>query len=948
MDEAYLILEDTYKDDYSQILPVYPHIASANAKAIAPEMDIVVEKVIRVALVHEVGEYVDDSYVMMGQAQFLKQDYETAEETFEFFREEFNPKNPYGRGYVSKKKSRKQKKKERAAEKKEREKKRAEEKKQREEEKKAREEQKKAEKKAREEARKQREKEKKAERKRRKKEKERARKKRKRGKRGSKKRPEKPAVQDTTADKPIVNPKPKAPVVAPKEKKQDLAEDDEEEEVKEKKKEPLDKTAYSEGLLWLAKTYIERDNYSSATNLLNQLDKKNVQKHVREELAPTRAHLYMRKGDIEKALPYLDEAIETTGDKSRKARYAYIIGQIYQQLGRRDEAARAFARVDQYRPSFDMLINAELSGLQFAMASGDKSADQAIGDLEKMLKQAKYEGYEDRIYYTIGSIYEEEGSVAAALQAYTQSNSKNTDNVSLKTEVYYAMAELTYVEEDYLNSKYYYDSTLQNMKTTDLRYKTVQTLAENLKDIASNIEIVLLQDSLLALSNLDEDALREFATERARAKAEEDSAEAAASMVEAAPKSGDRIFGTSDNWPYDIKKVERGKRKFEEKWGDRPLVDNWRRSEVVSATVAQIDEASGEEEEIVVSEKAVQEVLDGIPGNPTEIEEAELKLEKALYSLGVLYRDKLEKQEKSIATLEELLSRFPDTQHKLDAYYSIYLSYLELDDQAGASRYLALINEDFGETDLAQRLSNPDAAEKLTDEERILAFYEDTYRLFESGRFDEVSERVNTAASAFDNDFGLKPKFALLNAMSLGKLNGKEAYKAALTDMITRHSGTSEATRAQEILRFLKGDDEAFEQLDIKEVDDIFKQEDERRHYILMITKGVSNDEFVQAKIAVSNYNKKYHKLDKLQLNESFLDKDEGTRVLLIRPFDDKGRAMKYYKEVVNAIPEFVGRDDLDFELLAATQGNYRRIVQERKTNTYRVFFDKYYLDKKK
>lgn len=944
MEEAYFRLEAAHKDDYSQILPVFPYTVASNAKAVAPEMDIVIEKVTRVAIVHEVGEYVDDSYVMMGQAQFLKQDFETAEETFEYFREEFNPKNPYGRAFESKKKSRKELKKERKAKQKKKEKERAEDKKKREAEKKQRAKEKAAEKKARDEAREQREKEKKAERKAQKKASAKSRKKKK-GRPGSKKRPAKTIVNDTTTTKVA----PPAKKVDPKKDKVDEEVDDEEVEDKEEekdKKEPQDKTEYSEGLLWLAKTYIERDKYSSADYILKQLDKRNLKPHVREEIAPTLAHLYIRKGDLAQAVPYLDEAIETSSSKKAKARYAYIIGQIEQQLGNREAAMRAFARVNKYRPSFDMQINAELSEMRYAMESGERSADSVVGRLEKMLKEAKYIGYEDRIYYTIGSIKEDQGLVDDAIAAYTQSNINNKSNASLKVESYFAMAQLTYEQEDYLNSKYYYDSTLQTMQTTDLRYEQVKTLADNLSDIAYNIEVVTLQDSLIGLAQLSDAEIKEVATQIARENAvaeQGDDVDGQAPQEEAG--GGDRIFGTSDNWPYNIRRVERGKQKFQSKWGDIPLVDNWRRS--ASINVGYDDDIAGGQDgtaEIEVSKKAVQEVLKSIPRNPNEINDAKLKLQKAMFDLGVLYRDKLQKQNKSIATLEQLLTRFPDTQHKLDAYYSIYLSYLDLGDEANAAKYLAKISSEFGNTSLAKRLNNPDKATKMTEEERVMAYYEDTYDLFDMGRYEQVVERINTAKTAFEDDYGLAPKLALLNAMSVGKLNGKEAYKSALSDLITRYASTLEATRAKEILRFLKGDDEAFEQLDIKEVDDIFKQEDERRHYVLIITNGVSNDDFVQAKIAVSNYNKKYHKLDKLQLNESFLDKDAGTRVLLVRPFKDKDRAMKYYDEVSKAKEEYVGRGDLEFELYAATQGNYRRIVQERSTAKYRVFFSTYYL----
>ena len=167
MEESFATLETSRQDNYNQILPIYAYTDVDNPKMVASQLDLAIEKVIRVATIHELGEYVDDCYVLMGKAQYLKQDYETAQETFEFFQEEFNPANPYGSNYKKKKKSIKQKKRDRDIEKenqKELKKKEKEEKEeQREKDRKEKEKLKKEAKKAKEEGRKKRKKEKKEE-----------------------------------------------------------------------------------------------------------------------------------------------------------------------------------------------------------------------------------------------------------------------------------------------------------------------------------------------------------------------------------------------------------------------------------------------------------------------------------------------------------------------------------------------------------------------------------------------------------------------------------------------------------------------------------------------------------------------------------------------------------------------------------------------------------------
>ena len=90
-------------DDYNKILEVEDYIAVDNPKMVKGEMDKIIEKVTTVAQLHEPSDWVDDCYVMMAKAQYLKQEYETTEETLEYFQEDFNPANPYGRNYKSRK-----------------------------------------------------------------------------------------------------------------------------------------------------------------------------------------------------------------------------------------------------------------------------------------------------------------------------------------------------------------------------------------------------------------------------------------------------------------------------------------------------------------------------------------------------------------------------------------------------------------------------------------------------------------------------------------------------------------------------------------------------------------------------------------------------------------------------------------------------------------------------
>ena len=91
MTATLLGIEQKHQDNYLKRLPLFPYLELQNPKEISPDMDKVIEKVTRVVALHEKSYWTDDCYLMVGKAQFLKQDCEAAEETLRFAAEEFNP-----------------------------------------------------------------------------------------------------------------------------------------------------------------------------------------------------------------------------------------------------------------------------------------------------------------------------------------------------------------------------------------------------------------------------------------------------------------------------------------------------------------------------------------------------------------------------------------------------------------------------------------------------------------------------------------------------------------------------------------------------------------------------------------------------------------------------------------------------------------------------------------
>ena len=92
----YKEIYDGYKDDFSEILPLFIYPTEEQSKGLYPDMDKIIEKTSAVIDRHsmfirkkEHNRWIDECYMLMGQARFYKQEYFVGEEVFEYVAKAF-------------------------------------------------------------------------------------------------------------------------------------------------------------------------------------------------------------------------------------------------------------------------------------------------------------------------------------------------------------------------------------------------------------------------------------------------------------------------------------------------------------------------------------------------------------------------------------------------------------------------------------------------------------------------------------------------------------------------------------------------------------------------------------------------------------------------------------------------------------------------------------------
>lgn len=918
------------QDNYNQILEMFPYSAVENVDIVKGDMDNAIKKMSTAAAIHRFGDWVDDCALLMAKAQYLKKDYEGAEETLAYLTEEFKPTRNKKAAAKEKKEIAEDKKK--ATKQKQEDKKKAAAKKKKEQEKKRKEAAK---------------------------AKEKARKDKAKGKKTIS-LDEQEKAADNAAKQSIKN-SGKEDEDEKKEKEEDRLEIEPKDIDKAKPKRYFLKRrpVYQEAMAWLARTYTERKKFEEANDILVTLLKnRSTFRDVRRMAAQYYAYNFLKQKEYTKSIKPLERAIKLTKNKKEKARFYFILGQIQEKLGHDAEALNAYDKVLSYKSiPYDMEFSARMNVALFAYTKGQGSSDDAIKSLTKMTKEAKNSDYLDQIYFALAQIALKNNDKKLAVEHLRKSLVYSKKNANQKAEAYLLMASLLYDSENYLPAKNYYDSTIMVLPKTDERYDEAKRLAFGLTGIAKNIKIIQIQDSLLRIAEMSPEQQKAFCLRLKQRDIEaEEKAEAAIKLAsENSGKTNSDLAITygpgitpSTFFAYNFKSLSQGKRSFEQKWGkDRKLEDNWRRknkkSENTDTPLA--DNGTEKDKEVKrdkskITDDEFRKMMANVPQNEMQKEAANNEVANAMLALGKAYRESLRRNDKCINTLEELLRRYPTTPNELEALYQLYNAYSDSGKTAKAKECYDKILSKYPNTTYARVLSDPDYAKKTRREGQDLEdYYKLTFEAFNKGQFKTAYERSTKADSLFKKN-PIKPKFALIAAMSAGNLFGKERYIGAIKEVIAKFPETTEQKRAKEILRLLDGGEGAYQDaLGGGNVDSgPYKRDDDVSHYVVVVLTD-KNSKIEDAKSNVADFNKDNYKSKNLKISNVFFGAASDIPMLVIRKFEDRAEAMKYYYHVEEVRDAFMP-GKTPFDVFAISQNNYKELLKDKSTEVYKAFFE--------
>lgn len=537
----------------------------------------------------------------------------------------------------------------------------------------------------------------------------------------------------------------------------------------------LELESYNEGL-----TYLKAQLYSSDYDWDREIE-------AEIKLVIGQLHVYNR--EWEDAELYISEAKQEVRNRKLLARAHFLHGQVLEKLGRYDDAFESYdLATHRANPEFSVTFNAKRKKAQVArkMEEYQWSYDFFVS----MTRDDKYFEFLGDLLYEVARTLHESGDYKGAQEEYTYLLRQNLSTPSRETtaKTFYGLAEIhKNYYNDYQKAAAYYDSSAQ--QATDLTRlpeefdaRLMATSYGNYTDLVNRAQRL---DSLLWLGSLPEaefdsviasitqEKIREM-EQRMEQQQRADDFFVAGDDLDITDAATDTENGFLNHRNPQI--MNQVSLTFRAYWGNRPLVDDWRRAEAVRlAVINRNNSRNGDREGSDMSDEETEEMLEmqntpanqvvvdisDIPFTGEERAESKEQIASTYYEIGNVFFLTLNIPDSAKNRYHKVLERFPDSKLAPQALYSLSETYRSVDDSVKAREIADDLVEKYPRSNFAQRIAERhgivldyDPGETvLTRQDSLNQKYRELVDDLDNGNVRENAEKLKNFAHAYrDSD----------------------------------------------------------------------------------------------------------------------------------------------------------------------------------------------------
>lgn len=544
----------------------------------------------------------------------------------------------------------------------------------------------------------------------------------------------------------------------------------------------LDSELEGEARFWLARALVAAERYDSAAEHLR------ASLSTDEDFGRWADLMYLARGELlvsrsnwSAAAEALSRGLEGDVDSDVAARAAFLLGQVRETLGEYEAATAAYEEAASYRPRYELRYAARLNVIRMKGLHGQPEV--ALQELREMETDDK--NYEKRAELRLlrGQLYQTEGRFDEAQAVYRDllyGDDATRGNVSGR--VHYALGELHRdAFENYTIAAAHFDtastsigrsgpgSSEQNDEAwapaaiTDSRQQ-----ANVFGEVAERAQMVSRLDSLLQLGQMENEEFQSFIAELREKRAREQAAQEQQRREQQASRQfqqrgetttrGDAsddpesttaaaIAQDSDAgflFHNDPVRVQESLGRFEQQWGTRPLVPNWRRRTAVRVHIESDDDASedavptavdsiAEEQQVAAAggtgPAAGQSLVDvsDVPRDSASRAEMQANRAVARYELGNALFLSVGRPDSAITWYRRVIEEDSDHPVAQRALYALAEAHAARGDTTQAQEVYRRVIEQYPSSDFADR-----AREQLGQGTRVRSTATDTTALAET------------------------------------------------------------------------------------------------------------------------------------------------------------------------------------------------------------------------
>ncbi|WP_262433291.1 tetratricopeptide repeat protein [Jilunia laotingensis] len=364
--------------------------------------------------------------------------------------------------------------------------------------------------------------------------------------------------------------------------------------------------------------------------------------------------------------------------------------------------------------------------------------------------------------------------------------------------------------------------------------------------------------------------------------------------------------------------------------------------------------ATAEADTAAIDAKNPQFYLEQIPLTEEKMAASNEILSDGLFHMGMIFKDKLEDYPRAEHSFKRLIYHFPEFNQLDEAYYNLYLMLGQQERTTDADSCKTALITAFPESKYALILSDPDFAYNAVYGKHLEdSLYADTYKKYQEGNIKQVAANAEISARKYPMGHH-RPKFMFLHAVAALLEGDQKQFLTELKELVQQYPENEITDLAAHILKGVqegrlleKGSisfgsiwgrrsaAEGFGENDSLRMDSIPTFSTERNTpylFILAYEEGKVNEN--QLLYEVARYNFSSFMVKNFDLDFAH---DRGIGRLIIRSFANYEEA-KYYQQRLYADPHMNERLS-GMRAILISESNYELLNQYYSFDDYDAFY---------